>query len=391
MALLLFVAALSLSAQSISLQYAVINNFPVKYVLIDMKDPQIVVAPAVATAFPKGLDTWGSFINRLHPDVAINGTYFCPRSYQPVGDIAIEGALVYRGDVGTALCISPNNQVDFLPGPKQQKRDWRGYRTVICAGPRLLTKGAITVNARAEGFRDPNVLGSAPRSAVALRADNVLIFLTISCNTSLGNLAAVCAKLGAVEAMTLDGGSSSGLYANGRTITRPQRSLSNMLVVYGNQHMFQSAKLSLIPRQVTSFAQLLAPGYSPVIENVIETPPLVPSYPDPPSALNNTASLIKISPSLDKQLRGQIPLSIEITTDTRYSWASLRINGELAAMTGSNHLNYYWETAREVDGPIALEVTLWTADKKILEQQTITAAINNSSSALLAATNIPWQ
>lgn len=223
---LLLLAALCCAAvgmavpQSVHIWYQKVNNFPVKYVTINMNDPDVVVATAVSSGFPRGLDSWNTFLGRLRPDAAINGTYFCTRTYMPVGDVATEGALLYRGVVGTALCITPDNRVEFRPGPRQATPDWRGYRTVLCAGPRLLANGQVVINARAEGFRDPRVLGSAPRSAVAWRADNILIFLTIQHNISLRNLAYVCQKLGAVEAMVLDGGSSSGLFANGRTIDR---------------------------------------------------------------------------------------------------------------------------------------------------------------------------
>jgi len=39
-------------------------------------------------------------------------------------------------------------------------------------------------------------------------------------------------NLGAVEAMNLDGGASSALYANGSIITQPGRKLSTVLAVY---------------------------------------------------------------------------------------------------------------------------------------------------------------
>jgi exopolysaccharide biosynthesis protein len=41
-------------------------------------------------------------------------------------------------------------------------------------------------------------------------------------------------KLGAQQAMNLDGGASSGLYANGKMLTAPGRKLSNALI-FGNQ------------------------------------------------------------------------------------------------------------------------------------------------------------
>ena len=389
---------------SISLHYAVINNFPVKFVLIDMNDPGVVVAPAVARGFPTGLDSWGNFLSRLQPDAAINGTYFCPRGFQPVGDIAIEGALIYRGAVGTALCITPENRVLMLPGPRQGDTDWHGYRMVICAGPRLLTNGRVTVNARAEGFRDAKVLGSANRSAVAVRGDNTLIFLTIERNISLENLAYVCQKLGAVQAMTLDGGSSSGLFGNGRSVTRPGRSISNILVAYSSQQRYQAAMANLMPRPLPVLANLLgeqalaaAPlaGADPIpagIEYPLNLPAVAqgPLPVDPPPELAVESSLISISrPLVSQTLRGQVPVTILIARHADYSWSSLRINGALAAMSGTRLLQYQWNTALTADGYATLEVTLWTREKTILEQRTFTAEIANGG-AVLSLPVLSW-
>ncbi|MNH46993.1 hypothetical protein D3C79_1100270 [compost metagenome] len=40
----------------------------------------------------------------------------------------------------------------------------------------------------------------------------------------------IMVNLGAVQGMNLDGGASSGLYANGKSITQPGRLLSNALL-----------------------------------------------------------------------------------------------------------------------------------------------------------------
>ena len=264
---------------SIALQYQTINGFPVKYFVVNLRDPEVVVTTAVSSSFPYGLESWGSYLDRLQPDAAINGTYFCPHSCQPVGDIAVNGALLYRGSVGTALCITPDNRALMLPGPRQARSNWSGCRTVICAGPRLLTDGNVTINARAEGFRDPRVLGSAPRSAVVIRGDGSLVFLTIERNISLQNLAAVCLRLGAVQAMGPDGGSSSALYAEGRTVTRPSRSVSNIIAVYATQQRYARA------------VDGLAASGAPVLARFLPEPP-VPSRSDP----FYTAGPISVSP-----------------------------------------------------------------------------------------------
>ena len=198
-----------------------------------------------------------------------------------MGDIAVNGNLVYAGVAGMAFCLTPENRVAWRPGPHQVKTNWTGYRTVLCAGPRLLTQGEVLLNGRAEGFHDPRVFGSAPRSALAWRPDGVLIFLTIQENISLRNLAYVCQHLGASEAMALDGGSSSGLYAEGRTLTRPGRSLSNLLLVYTSRQRFQqyAARLAPAARQLARLLPDMPPVSTATFPAETQTAAPAPSRP----------------------------------------------------------------------------------------------------------------
>lgn len=367
---------------SVALHYQVINGFPVKYVTVDMKDPDVVVTTALATPFPTGLEPWNSFLARLQPDAAINGTYFCLRSFMPVGDVAVNGNLLYRGVVGTALCIAPDNRVAMRPGPRQARPDWSGFNTVLCAGPRLLTRSEITINARAEGFRDPRVLGSAPRSAVAWRPDGVLILLTIEQNISLRNLAYVCLHLGAVDAMALDGGNSSGLYADGRTVTRPGRGLSNILVVYTTPERYQMAATQLAPPALPIIASLLPRTPSPPATRLPlpgwTTPPTIGEalrldnpFADPAVAsLRPNASLAPVSslvrfvtPDPTLSIRGTVPIKVEIARESRTEWVSLRINGQLRVLSNVCPLEYAWDTTKETDGQHTLEVTIWSPDR----------------------------
>ena len=265
---LLWVAA-ALAAGSIQLGYQEIMGFPVKYVTVNMNDPEVVVTPAVCNRFPTGLENWEAFLSRVQPDAAINGTYFCLHTFMPVGDVAVDGALIYRGVVGTALCIDSQNQVTMRPGPRQTPNpDWHGARTVLCAGPRLLTDGQPTIYPRDEGFRDAHVMGSATRSAVAWRPDNTLILLTIDQDISLMNLACVCRHLGATNAMALDGGSCSALYAEGRTVTRPGRGLSTILAVYASREKYRQHAEQIASSRLPVLAQLLSPR-APVLPATI--------------------------------------------------------------------------------------------------------------------------
>lgn len=112
------------------------------------------------------------------------------------------------------------------------KIDLNKIEHLISAGPYLIREGKIVVNAEAEGFAEDKITkGRAQRSAIGVTKDNQLLMITVA-NTNMNELAQIMNELGAVEAINLDGGASSGLYANGRVITVPGRKLSTVLAVY---------------------------------------------------------------------------------------------------------------------------------------------------------------
>jgi hypothetical protein len=382
--LIIFTLVMSLPLQaaleSVQLNYRKILNFPVKFVSVDLNDPEVTVTVATAPGFPRGLESWGRALTRLQPDAAINGTYFCVHSYMPVGDVAVEGKLRYRGVVGTALCITPDNRVVMRPGPRQAKPDWRGYRTVLCAGPRLLQEGQVMVNARAEGFRDSRVLGSAPRSAVAWRPDNLLLLLTIETDISLKNLAYVCQHLGATEAMALDGGNSSGLYASGRTVTRPGRGLSNIVAVYATPERFAAAAPHLVPARVPVLASLLSPvrPLPTAIATGLARPPFH-SPPPPPRVTDVAPHLVRFAhPAGTAPVSGMVPVLVEVTPEAKICWTSLRINGQLRALSNVWPLEYQWDSTKEDDGLYTLEVTGWSLGEAIVSRTIRQIIVRNS-------------
>jgi len=103
---------------------------------------------------------------------------------------------------------------------------WRGYETVIANGPYILRRGRLVVTPRAEGYNDPAIWGRARRSAVGVVNERYLIFVSTKMELTLSELGKVMAKLGAKEAIVLDGGSSTGLVWKGETLIRPGRALS---------------------------------------------------------------------------------------------------------------------------------------------------------------------
>lgn len=100
----------------------------------------------------------------------------------------------------------------------------------IGAGPRLLKDGKIAVDFDLEGFKEEKIkTGSAARSAIGVTKEKKLIMLTTT--ATIVELAEIMKQAGAMNAMNLDGGASSGLYYNGSYITTPGRKISNAILV----------------------------------------------------------------------------------------------------------------------------------------------------------------
>lgn len=100
---------------------------------------------------------------------------------------------------------------------------------LIGVGPKLVTLGKPAVDLT--GFTEDKITkSSGQRSFIGHTSNHVIIFGTAN-NVTIHELAELCTKLGLVEAMSLDGGASSGLYYNGKYITKPGRPLSNALIL----------------------------------------------------------------------------------------------------------------------------------------------------------------
>jgi hypothetical protein len=106
------------------------------------------------------------------------------------------------------------------------------------AGPRLIEQGQVKVTP--EGFAHQNV--RHPRTAFAVTREGKFLFVTLdgrqkaSAGMTLPELAAELFSWGAVEAINLDGGGSSTLYANGRILNRVsdpvERPVSDAILIF---------------------------------------------------------------------------------------------------------------------------------------------------------------
>jgi len=169
------------------------------------------------------------------------------QSLIPVGDIVIDGKLAHFGGLGTALCVTDNNEVEFVRPERYRHQDWSRYDFVLCCGPRLVTHGVPYVEPWSEGFRDKHMLNRNGRVAVGITGNGRLVFVATRQPVYLSKLARAMRALGVRDAINLDGGSSIGLYYKGRMLMQPARRLTNLILVYDDRWRYEEMKQELLP------------------------------------------------------------------------------------------------------------------------------------------------
>jgi hypothetical protein len=122
-------------------------------ITVDLNNASIKVTGQMPKFGAGYSEPFGQMVRRTQPTVALTGTFFCTRSKLPVGDIVIDGQLEHFGGLGTAMCITDNNEVEFVRTERYKHQDWSKYDFVMSCGPRLITNGAVNVQPKAEGNR----------------------------------------------------------------------------------------------------------------------------------------------------------------------------------------------------------------------------------------------
>jgi exopolysaccharide biosynthesis protein len=116
-----------------------------------------------------------------------------------------------------------------FPGPAPNKDSgvpWK-VKEGIGAGPILLKKTNI-IKGNVENFNEGNMIDFRhPRSAICVDSTNNLYFVAIdgrydgSAGLKMPELAEVMQSIHCYDAMNLDGGGSTLLFANGKVVNRP--------------------------------------------------------------------------------------------------------------------------------------------------------------------------
>lgn len=120
---------------------------------------------------------------------------------------------------------------------------WPELTHAVGGGPRLVKDGRKHITASPERFRPDIYAGTPARSAVGITEAGRLLLVVVDglrdgerCGMTLDELASTMIKLGARDAMNLDGGGSSTFIADGRLSNAPSdgvaRLVSNALVVF---------------------------------------------------------------------------------------------------------------------------------------------------------------
>lgn len=197
-------------------------------VLADMSYGQVT---AEAFYAHKLTNAW-KMIGVRQPAAAITGTFFGLESEQPVADVIVDGQLVARGHRGSAVGVDWYGNVHIFDTPFKQEIDLYEYKHLLRGTIRLVRDGKVSPNPKAQHFTDSRLWGRAPRTGIGLTEDGVLVMMATNNRVTLSEFGRAMKRLGVIDAVALDGGSSTMLYYRGELVLEPKRNLSTMFILH---------------------------------------------------------------------------------------------------------------------------------------------------------------
>ena len=135
--------------------------------------------------------------------------------------------LIFRSNRTAAASFTPTTPVRLESIFKPT--DLAALPNLIGGGPLLIQNGQIVLDGRLEQFSPAFIQEAASRSAIGQTADGKILIVTAQYNSvglgaTLSDMAEIMQQLGAVNALNLDGGSSTTLYLGGQILDRPAKS-----------------------------------------------------------------------------------------------------------------------------------------------------------------------
>lgn len=150
--------------------------------------------------------------------------------------------LTIRGnpDFASALTVGTSLQVTGQTFPP----DFTRYPNCLAAGPLLIKNREVVLDGEGENFSKAFIQQKAHRSAIAIDQDGKILLVAMGeglnrKGPTLAEATEILQRLAAVEALNLDGGSSTSLYLGGELINRPPATTArvhNGIGVYLNNY-----------------------------------------------------------------------------------------------------------------------------------------------------------
>jgi len=177
--------------------------------------------------------SFAAFVQQTRPLAAINGTFFDVSSGTIVCNLVRNGRLLESGSAGHTFSIGRDRKVRWIStaGRAGGRVNWKNTELAISSGPTLVRNHRIVLNPSREGFSDPGLFRQAARSGLATTRSGRLLLVSVNRPITLGQFARAMKALGVNDALNLDGGTSTGLYAQGTYFSKPGRKLTNVLLV----------------------------------------------------------------------------------------------------------------------------------------------------------------
>ena len=268
----------------IKIYKAVNERIPLKawYMSVSVKDSNIT-ARVVASDEVSGRESVLSFADDLEACVVVNGGYFRMdlNPTKHVGLLKVKGKVLKRTTPSVirdslrfyisrgAFGLNDDGMIDIawvssrndslfewkkpfrnephkpVPKPDISSAKFWEFSEALSAGPILFADGASYVTSDEEVFFDTSIPNVHPRTSIGYTSEGDLLLLIVdgrqsdSRGVNLDELAKIMKSIGAVEALNLDGGGSSSIFANGKLLNKPvggteQRDVMSAIAIFCN-------------------------------------------------------------------------------------------------------------------------------------------------------------
>jgi hypothetical protein len=186
---------------------------------------------AVKTVLANGSHSAWSMIGKDQPIAAITGTFFSPGCSIPVADVLVDGDLKAKGDRGSCMGVDYCGAVSIFDEHFRTPVEWSAYQYGLRGAVRVVSNGRVCPDPKSQRFHDRAIWGSASRTGIGLTKAGKLVLIGTSRPVTLSEFGRAMLQCGIRNGISLDGGSSTCLYYNGKMLLSPRRQLTNLLLI----------------------------------------------------------------------------------------------------------------------------------------------------------------